>query len=86
MSVKRYFKIEYDEEWYLFDSTTISKQLVEEQAEYEKIEKKQGYGYTINKYPINVFCEAHWFGETVKHQEFREDGLYEWTGDDWVKL
>ena len=34
MSEKRYFKIEYDEEWYLFDSTTISEQLVEEQAEY----------------------------------------------------
>lgn len=41
MSVKRYFKIEYDEEWYLFDSTTISKQLVEEQAEY-------GYGVFAN--------------------------------------
>lgn len=34
MSEKRYFKVEYDEEWYLFDSATISKQLVEEQAEY----------------------------------------------------
>ena len=34
MSEKRYFKIEYDEEWYLFDSTTISEQLVKEQAEY----------------------------------------------------
>lgn len=41
MSVKRYFKIEYDEEWYLFDSTTISKQLVKEQAEY-------GYGVFAN--------------------------------------
>ena len=41
MSEKRYFKIEYDEEWYLFDSTTISKQLVEEQAEY-------GYGVFAN--------------------------------------
>ena len=34
MSEERYFKIEYDEEWYLFDSTTISEQLVKEQAEY----------------------------------------------------
>ena len=34
MSEKRYFKIEYDEEWYLFDSTTISEQLVKEQSEY----------------------------------------------------
>ena len=41
MSEKRYFKVEYDEEWYLFDSTTISKQLVEEQAEY-------GYGIFAN--------------------------------------
>lgn len=41
MSEKRYFKIEYDEEWYLFDSTTISKQLVKEQAEY-------GYGVFAN--------------------------------------
>lgn len=41
MSEKRYFKVEYDEEWYLFDSTTISEQLVEEQAEY-------GYGVFAN--------------------------------------
>ena len=41
MSEKRYFKIEYDEEWYLFDSTTISEQLVKEQAEY-------GYGVFAN--------------------------------------
>lgn len=33
--------MEYDEKWYLFDSTTISKQLVEEQAEY-------GYGVFAN--------------------------------------
>ena len=41
MSEKRYFKIEYDEEWYLFDSATISEQLVKEQAEY-------GYGVFAN--------------------------------------
>lgn len=41
MSEKRYFKMEYDEEWYLFDSTTISEQLVKEQAEY-------GYGVFAN--------------------------------------
>lgn len=41
MSDKRYFKIEYGEEWYLFDSTTISEQLVKEQAEY-------GYGVFAN--------------------------------------
>ena len=41
MSEKRYFKIEYGEEWYLFDSTTISEQLVKEQAEY-------GYGVFAN--------------------------------------
>lgn len=41
MNEKRYFKIEYDEEWYLFDSTTISEQLVKEQAEY-------GYGVFAN--------------------------------------
>lgn len=41
MGEKRYFKIEYDEEWYLFDSTTISEQLVKEQAEY-------GYGVFAN--------------------------------------
>lgn len=41
MTNKRYFKVEYDEEWYLFDSTTISEQLVEEQLEY-------GYGVFAN--------------------------------------
>ena len=41
MSEKRYFKIEYKMEWYLFDSTTISEQLVKEQAEY-------GYGVFAN--------------------------------------
>ena len=41
MSEKLSFTIEYDEEWYLFDSTTISEQLVKEQAEY-------GYGVFAN--------------------------------------
>lgn len=41
MSEKRFFRIGYDEEWYLFDSTTISEQLVKEQAEY-------GYGVFAN--------------------------------------
>ena len=41
MSEKRYFKVEYDEEWYLFDSNTISEELVVEQAEY-------GYGVFAN--------------------------------------
>ena len=41
MSEERYFKIEYAEEWYLFDSATISEQLVKEQAEY-------GYGVFAN--------------------------------------
>ena len=41
MSEERYFKVEYDEEWYLFDSTTISEQLVKKQAEY-------GYGVFVN--------------------------------------
>lgn len=31
---EKYFQVEYDEEWYLFDSTRISEQLVKEQAEY----------------------------------------------------
>lgn len=34
MSEERYFKVEYDEEWYLFDSNTISEEFVTEQAEY----------------------------------------------------
>ena len=50
MNEKRYFKIEYDEEWYLFDSTTISKQLVEEQAEY-------GYGVFANSLSPSEICE-----------------------------
>lgn len=66
----------------LFVSDNLERTL----EEYENIEKKQGYGYEIEKYPINVFCDDYSFGETVKHQEFREDGFYEWTGDDWVKL
>ena len=41
MSEKRYFKVEYNEEWYLFDSNTISKELVTEQSEY-------GYGVFAN--------------------------------------
>lgn len=50
MSEKRYFKIEYDEEWYLFDSTTISEQLVKEQAEY-------GYGVFANSLSPSEICE-----------------------------
>ena len=66
----------------LFVSDNLEKTL----AEYEKIEKKQGYGYTIEKYPLNMFSDDYHFGETVKHQEFRENGLCEWNGDDWGKL
>lgn len=72
----------YDGSRILFVSENLERTI----TEYGKIVKKQGYGYVIKKYPINVFCDDYWFGETVKHQEFREDGLYEWTGDDWVKL
>ena len=50
MSEKRYFKIEYDEEWYLFDSATISEQLVKEQAEY-------GYGVFANSLSPSEICE-----------------------------
>lgn len=50
MSEKRYFKIEYDEEWYLFDSTTISEQLVKEQAaEYD-------YGVFANSLSPSEIC------------------------------
>lgn len=72
----------YDGSRILFVSDNLEKTLVE----FEKIEKKKGYGYSITKYPIDVFCDDYRFGEIVKHQEFREDGIWEWNGDDWVKL
>lgn len=50
MSGKRYFKVEYDEEWYLFDSDTISEELVTEQAEY-------GYGVFVNSLSPSEICE-----------------------------
>lgn len=50
MSEKQYFKVEYAEEWYLFDSTTISEQLVKEQAEY-------GYGVFANSLSPSEICE-----------------------------
>ena len=50
MSDERYFKIEYYGEWYLFDSTTISEQLVKEQAEY-------GYGVFANSLSPSEICE-----------------------------
>lgn len=50
MSGKRYFKVEYDEEWYLFDSDTISEDLVTEQAEY-------GYGVFANSLSPSEICE-----------------------------
>ena len=59
MSEKRYFKIEYDEEWYLFDSTTISEQLVKEQAEY-------GYG---------VFANSLSPSEVVDLLNFQDKGI-----------
>ena len=34
MTEKRYFSIDYDEEYYIFDSTKISKEEVLEKAEY----------------------------------------------------
>lgn len=60
MSEKRYFKIEYDEEWYLFDSTTISEQLVKEQAEY-------GYGVFANSLsPSEIVRLLNEQQETIK--------------------
>ena len=50
MSEKRYFKVEYDEEWYLFDSTTISEEFVTEQAEY-------GYDVFANSLSPSEICE-----------------------------
>jgi len=50
MSEERYFKVEYDEEWYLFDSNTISEELVVEQAEY-------GYGVFANSLSPLEICE-----------------------------
>lgn len=50
MSEKRYFKVEYFEEWYLFDSNTISEELVTEQAEY-------GYGVFANSLSPSEICE-----------------------------
>ena len=50
MSEKRYFKVEYDEEWYLFDSNTISEELVTEQAEY-------GYDVFANSLSPSEICE-----------------------------
>ena len=50
MSEKRFFKVEYDEEWYLFDSNTISEELVTEQAEY-------GYGVFANSLSPSEICE-----------------------------
>ena len=50
MSEKRFFKVEYDEEWYLFDSNTISEELVVEQAEY-------GYGVFANSLSPSEICE-----------------------------
>ena len=34
MTEKRYFSVDYDEEYYIFDSTKISKEEVLEKAEY----------------------------------------------------
>lgn len=34
MSEKKYYTIVYDEEYYIFDSSVISKDIVEEEAEY----------------------------------------------------
>lgn len=87
MSEKRFIYILknyrfYDGSRILFVSDNLERTL----AEYEKIEKKQWHGYLIKKYPLNVFCDDYRFGEIIKNQEFREDGLYEWNGNDWVKI
>ena len=70
MNEKRYFKIEYDEEWYLFDSTTISEQLVKEQAEY-------GYGVFANSLSPSEICDRlntlHEDNQQLKHYKLYED-------------
>lgn len=70
LSEKRYFKVEYDEEWYLFDSTTISEQLVKEQAEY-------GYGVFVNSLSPSEICDRlnnlHQENQELKHYKLYED-------------
>ena len=69
MSEKRYFKIEYDEEWYLFDSTTISEQLVKEQAEY-------GYGVFANSLsPSEVVDLLNKQQSTINRLEEENDNM-----------
>ena len=69
MNEKRYFKIEYDEEWYLFDSTTISEQLVKEQAEY-------GYGVFANSLsPSEVVDLLNKQQSTINRLEEENDNM-----------
>lgn len=75
MSEKRYFKIEYDEEWYLFDSTTISEQLVKEQAEY-------GYGVFANSLsPSEVVALLNEQQATIKQKDKQLARLYNYFQD-----
>lgn len=74
MIEKRYFKIEYDEEWYLFDSTTISEQLVKEQAEY-------GYGVFANSLSPSEIVDL-----LNKLYEENEQLRMKLKGDDYIMV
>lgn len=65
----------------------ISDNLEKTIVEFDKIIKKEGYGYIIEKYPLNVFCDCWRCGETIKHIEFRENGIFSWDNEssNWVK-
>ena len=80
MSEKRYFKVEYAEEWYLFDSTTISEQLVKEQAEY-------GYGVFANSLsPSEVVDLLNEQQEMIDQLEKENTNLIELAEELGVKI
>ena len=75
MSEKRYFKVEYDEEWYLFDSTTISEQLVKEQAEY-------GYGVFANSLsPSEIVGLLNEQQDKITELEKNFEDLVNWSSE-----
>lgn len=70
MNEKRYFKVEYDEEWYLFDSNTISEEFVREQAEYGY------YDVFANSLSPSEICELlNSLSEEKEKAELRENEI-----------
>ena len=79
MTDKRYFSIDYDEEYYIFDSTKISKEKVLEEAEYSY----DVFGESLME---NEVVELLNENEELKEKNYQLESVVDWYGEHYEKV